>query len=205
MFYARPSALLIRQILADLSLLLWIYLWWRLSSAAEASLDRLAAPSRTAGTELRDLGSSMTGAGDNVGSVPYVGDAVRAPFDEAAKGLRGIAASTDSQVAAIEDAVHTIGWVVFAVPVALGVAAWLYFRVAAAIRVFRLRRIRSLPGGTDLLAARAVATLPLSRLARVPDPVGGLRRADPQTAVTLASLYCVSLGVRIGPPRTPAR
>ena len=61
------------------------------------------------------------------------------------------------------------------------------------------------PGGTDLLAARAVATLPLSRLARVPDPVGGLRRADPQTAVTLASLYCVSLGVRIGPPRTPAR
>ena len=45
--YAKPSPLLVRQLLTDVGLLAWVFLWWFLGRAADAGIRALEVPVRS--------------------------------------------------------------------------------------------------------------------------------------------------------------
>ncbi|QGQ18983.1 hypothetical protein GC089_06695 [Cellulomonas sp. JZ18] len=200
--YAQDGRRRTRQVLGDVAVLVWVAGWLWVARWLHDLVARLGAPGRTledAGTSLRD---SLGSAGESVSRIPLVGDEVRSPFD-AAGGAAGSVAAAGVQV---QDATARLALAV-AVAVALGpvlvvLVAWLRARWAFARRAGAAARLVDSAADLDLFALRALATQPVTRLARVgDDPAGAWRRGDPAVVHALAALELRALGVR--PPAAP--
>ncbi|MFZ1410437.1 MAG: hypothetical protein WAS07_03170 [Micropruina sp.] len=195
--YARPSPKLARQIVGDLFIVAWTALWWIAGRLADAVIRTLGDPSRETANAARSLRDSFVDAARNVEGVPFAGGALRQPFLAAADGLRGIIAAAEDQVVGIDNTATLVGWLTFALPVMLLLALWLpgrvrWVRESAAARAF-------VQAGThlELLAVRALATQPISALARIsPDPAGAWRRHDDDVIERLAELELARLGLK---------
>jgi hypothetical protein len=190
-----------RQLAADLGLLAWAVLWVLVARVVHGAVLVLAEP----GQAVADLGRSISDAmGDAAGvaaDVPVVGDELAGPFD--ALGSAGGAVTGAGEGAS--DAVHTLATVLAVVLVLLPVGwlllRWLRWRLGWLREVTAADRL--LASGADgvpdleLLAARAMATAPLSRLARLPAGTGaGWRAGDPAALRALAGLELSRLGLR---------
>ncbi|MFC8193142.1 hypothetical protein ACFUMH_15920 [Cellulomonas sp. NPDC057328] len=201
-FYAQDGRRRARQVVGDLVVLAWVAGWLWVARWLHDLVARLGAPGRTledAGTSLRD---SLGSAGETVSRIPVVGDDVRAPFD-AAGGAAGSIAAAGVEV---QDGAARLALAV-AVAVALGpvgvvVVAWLRARLSFARRAGAAARLLDSAVDLDLFALRALATQPVTRLARVgPDPADAWRRGEPEVVHALAALELRSLGLR---PPAPA-
>ncbi|PWW24452.1 hypothetical protein JD79_03632 [Geodermatophilus normandii] len=201
LYATRPDRRL-GQVLADVGLLAWIVLWVVVARVVHGAVLVLAEP----GQAVEDLGSSVA---DSMGSaasaaddVPVVGDELSAPFD----ALGDAAGSVTGAGQAAQDAVGTLATVLAVVLVVLPVgwllARWLPWRVAWVREASAVSRLagRAEPD-LDLLAARAVATAPLPRLADLPPGTGAAWRAgDPAAVRALAALEAGRLGLRLPAP-----
>ncbi|MEI4271103.1 hypothetical protein TEK04_05165 [Klenkia sp. LSe6-5] len=203
--YADRPALRSRQVLADLALLAWAVLWVVLARAVHAAVLVLAEP----GVQLESLGRSISDTmGDAAGvaeDVPLVGDELSAPFDALGDSGDGVAGAGQG----VQDAVHTLAWVLalalVVVPVGWALLRWARWRLGWAREAAAAGRL-----DVDLLAARAVATAPLPALAGLPAGIGAAWRAgDPGATRVLAELELRRLGLRSsddhGPQDTRAR
>jgi len=190
-----------RQVAADLGLLAWLVLWVLLARLVHRAVLVLADP----GNAVADLGRSISDTmGDAAGAadgVPVVGDDLAKPLG--ALGDAGGAVTGAGEGAA--DAVHTLATVLAVVLVVLPVGwlllRWLPWRLGwlrearAADRLLR-HGADGLPD-LELLAARAMATAPLPRLARLPAGTGaGWRAGDPAALHALAGLELERLGLQ---------
>lgn len=195
-FYARPSARLVRQIASDLFVLIWGVTWWFLGRFTDGVVRAIAEPARRTadlGTGVRD---QLTDVANQADGVPVVGDGLGQAFTGLAGTIGGLVSSAEEQVRAIETAATVAGWLTFLVPVALVVLAWLPRRLAFARRSAELRALVETVDGTDLLALRALATLPVAELRTVaPDPMAAWRQGDQQVTLQLAELELVRSGV----------
>ncbi|GAB3324966.1 hypothetical protein GCM10027451_49570 [Geodermatophilus aquaeductus] len=201
LYASRPDRRL-GQVLADVGLLAWIVLWVVVARVVHGAVLVLAEP----GQAVEDLGSSVA---DSMGSaasaaedVPVVGDELSAPFD----ALGNAAGSVSGAGQAAQDAVGTLATVLAVVLVVLPVgwllARWLPWRVGWVREASAAARLagRAEPD-LELLAARAVATAPLSRLAALPPGTGAAWRAgDPAAVRALAALEAGRLGLRLPAP-----
>jgi hypothetical protein len=203
LYATRPDRRL-GQVLADVGLLAWVVLWVVVARVVHGAVLVLAGP----GQAVEDLGSSVA---DSMGSaasaaqdVPVVGDELSAPFD----ALGTAAGSVTGAGQAAQDAVGTLATVLAVVLVVLPVgwllARWLPWRVGW---VREASAVSSLAGRAEpdleLLAARAVATAPLPRLAALPPGTGAAWRAgDPAAVRALAALEAGRLGLRLPAPDT---
>lgn len=196
-FYAQDGRRRAGQVLGDLLVLAWVAGWLWVARWLHDLVARLGAPGRTledAGTSLRD---SLSDAGESVARIPVVGDEVRTPFD-AAGGAAGSVAAAGVQV---QDVAARLALAV-AVAVALGpvvvvLVAWLRARWSFARRAGAAARLVDSAADLDVFALRALATQPVTRLARVcDDPAGAWRRGDPDVVRALAALELRSLGLR---------
>ena len=195
--YARPSWRLTRQLAADAFVLAWAGAWWWAGRAVDGAIRALTGPARETARLTTDLSRQVTDAARQAGGVPVVGDGLRQRFDEMAGSLGQITASAHEQVAALERTALLLGWVTFLTPVALLVAVWLPRRLRFVTRARVTGRVVGRPGGTELLALRALTTQPLSELRAVsPDPVAGWRAGDAEGVARLADLELASAGVR---------
>lgn len=195
-FYSELPAQRTRQIVADALVVLWVVLWWRIGAAVHEQVSRLAAPGRTLEGAGRSLGDGLESAGEAVEGVPLVGEQLRTPFDAAGGAARSI---SDAGVG-VQDAVGRI-----ALLVALAVAAWPVVTVVAlhvwrrlrwARRAARVRDVLRTPGGSDLLALRALATLSPHRLLEIrPDVAAAWRRGDDDVVADLAAAVVRRSGV----------
>jgi len=193
-----------RQLAADLGLVAWTVLWVLVARVVHGAVLVLAEPGRA----LEDLGRSIS---DTMGSaagaaedVPVVGDELSSPFD--ALGEAGSSVSGAGQGA--QDAVQTLATVLAVVLVVLPVGwlllRWLpwrlgWLREATAADRLLASGAQGLPD-LELLAARAMATAPLPRLARLPAGTGaGWRAGDPTALRALAGLELERLGLRPPP------
>lgn len=198
--YADSPGRLLRQILGDLVVAGWIGAWVWLGTTAREVILRLGAPGRAlegAGLGFRD---SLNGAGDVARRVPLVGGALQ-------DALRGAGSAGGRLVAAGRAEQETVGrvalWamiVLIVLPVVTALAVWLpgrvrWMREAGTTR--RLLRART-EGGADLLALRALVTLPPRRIraAVEADPVAAWRRGDADVIRRLAEFQARALGVR---------
>jgi hypothetical protein len=204
--YAQHPVLRARQVAADLGMLAWAVLWVLVARTVHRAVLVLAEPGRA----VEDLGSSVAGnmdsAAEAAGDVPLVGDDLAAPF----RALSDATGSVRGAGQAAQDAVDTLALVLAVVLVVLPIGwlllRWLPWRLRYAREAGAARRLLAGTPDLELLAARALATAALPRLAALPDGTGAAWRAGDPTAVrSLAALELRRLGLRLpGPERSGA-
>lgn len=201
--YADLPARRTRQILWDLIGLLLIVFWIWLGNTVYHGINQLGA----VGEQMESIGSSMsqnlTEMGDTLGSVPLIGDGIRAPFDAASDGALKIEQAGADQ----QEFVNNLAWIVaiglVIAPIIATLAVWLIPRAAFVVSATRVRKLAATAGGDDLLALRALARRPLTELSSVgPDVAQGWRRGDPDVIARLAALEKRAAG--LVPRATPA-
>jgi hypothetical protein len=202
--YAQHPVLRGRQLAADLGMLAWIVLWVLLARTVHRAVLVLAEP----GEAVEDLGNSVAGNMDSAAGVaedvPVVGDELAAPFDALAEASGAVTGAGQ----AAQDAAGTLATVLAVVLVVLPVGwlllRWLPWRLRYAREAGAARAM--LTGTPDLhvLAARALATAPLPRLAALPAGTGAAWHAgDPAAVRALADVELRRLGLRLPEPDAP--
>ncbi|WP_298457326.1 hypothetical protein [uncultured Cellulomonas sp.] len=200
--YAQDRTHRTRQVVGDLVVAGWVVAWVLVGRAVHDVVGRLAAPGRAlerAGLSLED---GLRATADGVGRAPVLGDDLRGPFDAAgdaalALARAGVDVQTGAERVAVLAGVSVAGW-----PVLLVAGAWALHRWRTARRLAVVRRVLAGPDGVDLLALRALAHAPLSRLAAVgPDVAGAWRRGDPEVVAALAAVTLRDAG--LAPPGRP--
>jgi hypothetical protein len=199
--YAESPTLRLRQVAADVGLLLWIVGWVLAARAVHGAVLLLAEPGRA----VEDLGRSVSGSMDSAAGaaedVPLVGDELAAPFEalsEASGSVRGAGRSA-------QDAVDTLALILavalVVLPVGWMLLRWLPWRLRWLREATAAGRMLAGTPDLELLAARALATAPLPRLAALPPGTGAAWRAGDPTAVrALAALELDRLGLRLADP-----
>lgn len=194
--YADQRLRALGQVLVDLALVGWVFLWVRIGVAVHDVVGRLAAPGRTLESAGSSLEAGLASAGEKMSGVPLVGDDLKAPFESAG----GAAAQITVAGVGIQEAVATtalvLGIAVAAWPIVTGVVWWLRRRIAFIRQATAVDRLVRGGADLDLFALRALARQSLPELARVSaDPAGDWRRGDQVTVRALARLELAEAGV----------
>jgi hypothetical protein len=197
-FYAARPLRLVRQLAADLLVVVWAAIWWWVGDRVQSAVYAVAGPAReTAGSAGR-LATQFGQAGEQAAKVPGVGDQLRQPFDAASGSLGEIITAANRQVVSIERLGDVMQWLVFAIPVALLVAVWLPVRVRFLLRARAAQRFIDSSADLDLFALRAMASQPMHVLGKISaDPVGAWRAGDATVISKLAEVELRRSGLRM--------
>jgi hypothetical protein len=192
--YADSPTVRARQVAADLGMVAWLVLWVVVARTVHGAVLALAEPGRAVEDLASSVADSMSSAAQAAEGVPLVGDELAAPFD--ALGSAGDSVGGAGQAA--QDAVGTLATVLAVVlvllPVGWALLRWLTWRLGWARAAGAARRLAA--ADPDVLAARALATAPLSRLAALPPGTAdGWRAGDPAATRTLAAVELERLGL----------
>jgi hypothetical protein len=195
--YADRVPVALRQLLTDIFVVIWVYLWLRVAFWIHDVVEKLAVP----GQKLEGAGSgiadNLAEAGSKVGRVPIVGDELTGPFTGAADAARSIADAGRQQQEFVEQLALILPAVAVGVPLALVLFLWLPWRLIWIRRAGVAAAVRNNPAGQDLLALRALATQPLNRLAKLgPDIAQNWRAGDSAAVAALAELELRELGLK---------
>lgn len=200
--YAERPWRLTRQIVADLTLAAWSLLWIWASITLYHFVQRLAVPGQKLESSGDRLAADLADAERRAAAVPLIGRQVAAPFGSASDAARGIADAGRSQQEAVGDLATVLAWFTAGVPILLALMLWFPFRAMWIRAASAAARVRRRPGGTELLALRALATAPLKRLSDIDeDVVAGWRTGEPACVEALARLELRRLGLRAVLPR----
>ncbi|BCJ44990.1 hypothetical protein GCM10010168_84360 [Actinoplanes ianthinogenes] len=186
-----------RQVITDLLILFWIYLWVRVALGIHDLVEKLAVP----GAKLESAGSgiadNLADAGGKVGRVPVVGDQLTKPFTGAADAARSIAEAGHQQQELVDKLALILPLMAISLPLALVLFLWLPLRLRWIRRASVAVTVRDEPAGRDLLALRALASRPLGELTRLgPDIAQSWRNGDAAAVDALAELELRRLGLR---------
>jgi hypothetical protein len=195
--YANSPVRRVRQVVADLLVLVTLALLAWVAVQVHDALDDLSQP----GEELIAAGQGMQDnlgeASEAAGGVPVVGDELQAPIEEASAAASVVEDAGRRQVEVAHSAANWVGWVVFLLPALAVVAVWLPRRLSYALLAGRTKQVASSVEGADLLALRALNRQPLHRLQSVSrSPAEEWRRGDPGSIAMLARLELDDLGLR---------
>ncbi|GIE29839.1 hypothetical protein Ait01nite_028840 [Actinoplanes italicus] len=196
-FYADRVPVALRQLLTDIFVVIWVYLWIRVALWIHDVVEQLAVP----GQKLEGAGSgiadNLADAGGKVGRVPIVGDELTKPFNGAADAARSIAEAGRQQQEFVHQLALILPAIAVGVPLALVLFLWLPWRLGWIRRASVAATVRDDPAGQDLLALRALATQPLTRLAKLgPDIAQSWRAGDSDAVAALAELELKQLGLK---------
>ena len=200
--YAQHPALRLRQLAADAGLLVWIVGWVLAARAAHGAVLLLAGPGKAVEDLGRSVGGSMDSAAGVAEDVPLVGDELATPFDALARASGSVRGAGQSAQDAVDTLALILAVALVVLPVGWMLLRWLPWRTrwvreaTAAQRV--LAGTPAVGPDLELLAARALATAPLPRLAALPPGTGAAWRAgDPAAVRSLAALELDRLGLRL--------
>ena len=196
--YADAPVLRLRQVTGDLLVLAWVIAWVLIGRFAYRVVNVLAAP----GVTLEDAGTSLRGGlldiGESMAGVPLVGDQLRAPFESAAGAAGSVADAGVGLQEGVAQVALIIAVAIAAWPILAVTLRWIPSRLRFARRAGAARRLVAAGADLDLFALRALATLPLTTLARIsPDPAGDWRRGDPVVLRELAAVELRTVGLRL--------
>ncbi len=187
----------IRQLLTDLLVVAWIWVWIKAASRLYDLVEKLAVPGRKLEDAGNGMASSMTDASHRVDNVPGVGRSLATPFTKAADAAAAMAQAGQQQQQSVHDLAIILVVLLLIVPFSLVLFGWLPLRIRWMRRATAAASLRTAEAGTDLLALRALATQPLRKLADIdPDVAAGWRNGDRATVNALAALQLRSLGLR---------
>jgi hypothetical protein len=192
--YAETPGFRTRQVLADASMILWVYLWVRIGLRIKELVDGLGTPGRTIQQAGSGLAGTLESAAREVSDVPVVGDALRAPLESAADAGRVLQRAGAAQ----QDVVHTLavwlGTLLALIPILFVLYHWGPWRARWAREASAAQRLRSDSSDLQLFALRALATRPLQELRRAAeDPAAAFGAGDYEA---LAAIELGELGLR---------
>jgi hypothetical protein len=196
--YATTPGRLLAQLLSDVVVVVWTFIWVLVGLAVHGAVSTIAAVGRQVEGGAGGVADSLKSAGHSADDIPLVGSTVSKPLTAASKAALDIAGAGHNL-----DTTATWLAVVLALavaaPPALGVVVpWLVLRIRFFRRKWTVSALATTPAGEQLLALRALANRPLRRLAAVsPDPVGAWRVADPSAIRSLAALELRSAGIAV--------
>jgi hypothetical protein len=195
--YADRVPTAVRQLITDLCVVLWVYLWIRVAIWVHDLVAKLAVPGAKLESAGNGIADNLADAGSKVGRVPVVGDDLTKPFTGAAGAARSIAEAGQQQQDLVDKLALVLPLMAIAVPLALVLFFWLPLRLRWIRRASVAMSVRDEPAGRDLLALRALASRPLSELTRLgPDIAQSWRAGDTAAVDALAELELKRLGLR---------
>ncbi|SCF36373.1 hypothetical protein GA0070215_12085 [Micromonospora marina] len=197
--YADRFPVAVRQFLTDLLVVVWVYAAIRFALWLHDLVEKLAVPGQKLEGAGGGLADNLADAGGKVGRVPIVGDELTAPFTRAAEAARSVAEAGRDQQELVGQLALGLTIAVLVFPLGLVLFGWLPLRLRWMRRAGAAKALAGVPAGRDLLALRALAGQPLSKLTRIaPDVAEAWRRGDDATVDALAALELRELGLRGG-------
>ncbi|MDP9392704.1 MAG: hypothetical protein M3P89_15385, partial [Actinomycetota bacterium] len=173
-------------------------LWVLVARLVHGAVLVLAEPGRAVEDLGRSVAGNMGSAAEAAGDVPLVGDELSTPFEalsEAGGSVRGAGQAAQDSVSTLA---LVLAVVLVVLPVGWLVLRWLPWRLRYVREAAAARRLLDGTPDLEILAARALATAPLPRLAQLPAGTGAAWRGGDSRAVrTLAGLELARLGLRL--------
>jgi hypothetical protein len=196
-FYAERPAAALRQVITDVLIVVWVYGWIRLALGLYHAIEKLAGPGRTLAGAGDQMAGQLRDVSGKINRVPGVGNDLAAPFRRAGDAAQGVADAGREQQTFVHDAALTMAIALVVLPLGLVLFWLLPRRLRWVRRASAAARLRGGTVGKDLLALRALAGQPLTRLTRLdPDIAAAWRRGDPVAVDRLAALELTTLGLR---------
>jgi hypothetical protein len=195
--YAEKPGKALRQLITDILVVLWVYLWIKASMGVYDGVEKLAVP----GEKLEGAGDSLAqqlrDAGGKVKRVPIAGDDLAGPFTKAGDAAAGVAEAGRQQQEVVHNIALAMSIGLLALTLSVVLFFWLPRRLRWIERASAAAKMRSSPAGKDLLALRALATQPLTKLVALdPDIAAAWRRGDADAVTRLAKLELASEGLK---------
>ncbi|MGG5257048.1 hypothetical protein [Phycicoccus avicenniae] len=188
------------QVVADLAMVGWVYLWVRVAQWVHEATLQLAAPGRQLESAGTGFTGRMTDAGNSVDDLPLLADRIATPFRSAAGVGEDFASAGRDLVTAVERLATVLSVATVVAPVVIVLGTWFVLRLRFARRATAAQRFVDGAPDLDLFALRAMANQPMTRLARISDdPAGAWRRGDPEVVRALAILELKESGLRPPP------
>ena len=198
--YADTPARRTRQLLSDVLMLLWIGLWAYAGRQVHDIVEQLRAPADSITSAGRSVNGALTGAGDQAGQLPLVGDQLKTWLTQAAGSGTTLQEAGTSMADTVDTLARGLGVATALVPILLVLVVWLYVRVRFVRTATQSQRFIDAGEDLDLFAFRAMATQPMRALARISDdPAGAWRRQDRDVIRELALLELRDQGLRPPP------
>ncbi|SNY34919.1 hypothetical protein [Paractinoplanes atraurantiacus] len=195
--YADRIPTAVRQLITDIVVVIWVYLWVRAGLWVHDMVEKLGVPGAKLESAGGGIADNLADAGGKVGKVPLVGDQLVKPFTGAADAARNLAEAGRQQQEIVDQMAVIMALAAVAVPLALVLFVWLPLRIRWIRRAGVATSVRNDPAGRDLLALRALAGQPLNRLAKMgPDIAQSWRNGDPEAVDALAELELSRLGLK---------
>jgi hypothetical protein len=181
-------------------LLLWIGVWVYAGRQVHDTVQALRAPADSITSAGRSVNGALTGAGDQAGQIPLVGDQLRTWLTQAAGSGTTLEQAGTSMADTVETLALGLGLATALVPILAVLCVWLWVRVRFVRNATRSQRFIDAGEDLDLFALRAMATQPMRTLAKVSDdPAGAWRRQDRDVIRRLALLELRDQGLRPPP------
>jgi hypothetical protein len=195
--YADRGVPRLRQLVTDLLVVAWVYVWIRVGMRLFDLIQKLAVPGQKLEGAGNGLADNLSKVGDKIGDVPVAGKSLAAPFGDAASAARSLASAGQEQQDVVNQLAWALSFMLLAVPLGLVLFVWLPLRIRWVRRASAAAELRGAQAGRDLLALRALATQPLRKLAKLdPDIATAWRRGDADAVESLAQLQLRRLGLR---------
>ncbi|MFG1624716.1 hypothetical protein [Kribbella sp. NPDC049227] len=186
-----------RQVLGDLLLVGWIWLWVEAGLLVFRITNALGAPGRKAAEAGDGLAGDLRRLSEPMGKVPVVGDQLRSPVDGAAAAAGKLAEAGRDQAHAVEQLAYVLAGVTIGMPVLLALLIWLPPRIRFSRRATAAQKFIDSDADLQLFALRAMANQPMHKLAKISDdPVAAWRDGDTTVITRLATLELRSTGLR---------
>lgn len=186
-----------RQVLGDLLLVGWIWLWVEAGLLVFRITNALGAPGRKAAEAGDGLAGDLRRLSEPMGKVPVVGDQLRSPVDGAAAAAGKLAEAGRDQAHAVEQLAYVLAGVTIGMPVLLALLIWLPPRIRFSRRATAAQKFIDSDADLQLFALRAMANQPMHKLAKISDdPVTAWRDGDTTVITQLATLELRSTGLR---------
>jgi hypothetical protein len=196
--YATTPGRLLAQLLSDVAVVIWTFLWVLVGLAVHGAVSTIAEVGRQVKGGADGVADSLKSAGHSADRIPLVGDAVSKPLTAASKAALDIAGAGHNLDTTATWLAVVLALAVAAPPTLAVVMPWLVLRIRFFRRKWTVSALAATPAGEQLLALRALANRPLRRLTAVSaDPVGAWRREDFGAIRGLAYLELRSAGIRV--------
>lgn len=197
----RPAAV-IRQLLTDVFVVVWVYLWIRAAIWMHGLVGMLASPGEHVERLAGSLAVNLDSASKAIDRIPLVGSGVTAPLARAAGTAQTIADAARQQQQWAHDAAYTVPALLLVIPLGVVLLVWLPLRIRRTRRTAACARMRDTDGGLDLLALRALARQAVTRLGGAGSDVAARwRHGDPAVIDALAALELHRAGLHPPPAR----
>ncbi|MGW6965119.1 hypothetical protein ACWGET_13855 [Streptomyces zaomyceticus] len=197
--YAQTPARRNRQVLVDLIALALIAVAVWAALVVRETIMLLAEPGRKVESSGDRLAEELGNAGDAASDIPLIGGVLKKPLESAADASSGFADAGVSLQETVSQIANVVTTALIVVPVFVVLLLWLPPRLLWIRRSSTLRRLAEAPGGSDLLALRALTGSP-GALAKLPVPPGGWadawRQGDRQAITDLSAIALKRIGLR---------